>query len=87
MRSLLPLWACVAFAAPLSIGQQVHLVDGIRHATIDSAYVRAVIDAEIAARGDDATPHLAAARNVFEQVALADRFDDFLTLPAYELLP
>ena len=27
------------------------------------------------------------ARNVFEQVALAEDFPPFLTLPAYELLP
>jgi malate synthase len=27
------------------------------------------------------------ARGVFEQVALADEFINFLTLPAYELLP
>ncbi len=30
---------------------------------------------------------LSKARDVFEQVALADDFPDFLTLPAYELLP
>ncbi len=30
---------------------------------------------------------LSQARDVFEQVALADDFPDFLTLPAYELLP
>jgi malate synthase len=32
------------------------------------------------------TPRLAEARRVFEQVALAEEFVDFLTLPAYELL-
>jgi len=30
---------------------------------------------------------VAKARSVFEQVALADDFPTFLTLPAYELLP
>jgi malate synthase len=38
----------------------------------------------VAALGD--LPHLQEARQVFEQVALADGFVDFLTLPAYELL-
>jgi malate synthase len=55
--------------------------------TIDAAFVRSVIDAEIDARRADATPHLDAARDVFEQVALADDFVEFLTLPAYDLLP
>jgi malate synthase len=43
--------------------------------------VRAVLD-EMAF--DD--PHYADARRVFEQVALADDFADFLTTPAYELI-
>ena len=30
--------------------------------------------------------HRADARRLFEQVALADDFPDFLTLPAYELI-
>ena len=44
----------------------------------------AIADEEVAALGD--LPHLDEARQVFEQVALADEFVDFLTLPAYELL-
>jgi malate synthase len=36
-------------------------------------------------RGDlDGTPHLDVACELFEQVALADEYPDFLTLPAYE---
>lgn len=53
---------------------------------VDAAQVRRVIDEELAAR-DDRTEHTEAAREVFEYVALSDRFIEFLTLPAYELLP
>jgi malate synthase len=48
--------------------------------------VREVLDEEmdrIRAAGD-ASGHLQTARDVFEQVALADEYADFLTLPAYE---
>jgi malate synthase len=31
-------------------------------------------------------PHLDDARRLFEQVALAEDFPDFLTLPAYDLI-
>ena len=57
-------------------------VDAPRSADRDR--VVAIADEEVAALGD--LPHLQEARQVFEQVALADGFVDFLTLPAYELL-
>jgi malate synthase len=58
---------------------------GVRTAegtTVDAAMVRREIDAAVAdgAAGPDA-------RRVFETVALADEFTEFLTLPAYDLLP
>jgi malate synthase len=54
------------------------------HGRADRDRVVAIADEEVAALGD--LPHLQEARQVFEQVALADGFVDFLTLPAYELL-
>ena len=58
--------------------------------TINADRVRAVVEevyAELAiswADQPDAMAHLDQARDVFERVALADDFEDFLTLPAYE---
>jgi malate synthase len=54
------------------------------HGRVDRDRILAIADEEVASlppqeRLDDA-------RSVFEQVALADDFVDFLTLPAYELL-
>jgi malate synthase len=49
---------------------------------IDAAMVRRVIDEVVA----DGAPS-GDARRVFEEVALADDFVEFLTLPAYQLLP
>lgn len=46
--------------------------------------VRSVVAEEVAGIGE--LPHLDDARRLFEQVALADDFPDFLTLPAYELI-
>jgi malate synthase len=48
---------------------------------VTTEMVRALVDAEelTGARADDA-------RRLFEQVALADDFVDFLTLPAYALI-
>jgi malate synthase len=54
------------------------------HGRADRDRVVAIADEEVAALGD--LPQLQEARQVFEQVALADGFVDFLTLPAYELL-
>ena len=53
--------------------------------TVTEELVRRVIDEEVAGIGElDRT--LDDARRLFEQVALADEFPDFLTLPAYELI-
>jgi malate synthase len=46
--------------------------------------VRRVIDEEVAGIGE--LVRLDDARRLFEQVALAREFPDFLTLPAYELI-
>jgi hypothetical protein len=46
--------------------------------------VRRVVGEEAAGIGEVA--NLDAARGLFEQVALAEDFPDFLTLPAYELI-
>ncbi|MBO9523454.1 MAG: malate synthase A [Nocardioidaceae bacterium] len=83
--------AATAEISRSQIWQWVHngsvLEDGT---TVTADLVRAVLDAEVAAlreglgaaydgrRFDDA-------RRIFEQVALADDFADFLTLPAYEV--
>ena len=56
----------------------------VQHGRTDRDRVQAIADEEVAALPD--TPRLDEARRVFEQVALADEFVDFLTLPAYELL-
>ena len=56
----------------------------VQHGRTDRDRVQAIADEEVAALPD--TPRLDEARQVFEQVALADEFVDFLTLPAYELL-
>jgi malate synthase len=56
----------------------------VQHGRTDRDRVTAIADEEVAALGD--LPRLQEARQVFEQVALADGFVDFLTLPAYELL-
>jgi malate synthase len=59
---------------------------------IDAALVRRVLDEELAklrqAVGEQAfeARRFKEAREIFEQVALADEFIDFLTLPAYPLL-
>jgi malate synthase len=52
--------------------------------TVTEQLVRRVIDEEVAGIGE--LENLDDARRLFEQVALADEFPDFLTLPAYELL-
>jgi malate synthase len=56
----------------------------VHHGRVERARVEAIADEEVAALPD--TLRLDDARSVFEQVALADGFVDFLTLPAYELL-
>jgi malate synthase len=52
--------------------------------TVTDELVRRVIDEEVAAIGE--LENSDDARRLFEQVALADEFPDFLTLPAYELI-
>jgi malate synthase len=52
--------------------------------TVTGTLVRRIIDEEVAGIG--ALDRLDDARALFEQVALADEFPDFLTLPAYELI-
>ena len=72
------------------VRNQVHLQEG---PLVDAALVRRVTDEEIAklraeiGDGAFAQRRFADARRVFEQVALADDFVEFLTLSAYELLP
>ncbi len=56
----------------------------LHHGRVDRDRVSAIADEEVAALPN--TPRLGEARAVFEEVALADDFVDFLTLPAYELL-
>jgi malate synthase len=56
----------------------------MHHGRFDREHVRAVIDEELAKVPPQ--ERLAEAREVFETVALADDFVDFLTLPAYERL-
>jgi malate synthase len=52
--------------------------------TVTAELVRRVIDEEVAGIGE--LERLDDARQLFEQVALAHEFPDFLTLPAYELV-
>jgi len=54
------------------------------HGRAEKERVREIADEEAAKLG--ALPRLDDARQVFEQVSLADDFVDFLTLPAYALL-
>jgi malate synthase len=52
--------------------------------TVTADLVRRVIEEEVAGIGE--LDRLDDARRLFEQVALAEDFPDFLTLPAYELV-
>jgi malate synthase len=64
----------------------------VRHAQFSKARVRDVVGEELAALraalGDESygAGRFDDARELFEQVALADEFVEFLTLPAYERL-
>jgi malate synthase len=49
---------------------------------VTDEFVRRLLDEEMARLG----PEYAQARDLFVRVALADEFEDFLTLPAYELI-
>jgi malate synthase len=56
----------------------------VRHDRIAGTDVRRVIDEVVAELPDD--PVVVDARALFEQVALGDEFEEFLTLPAYDRL-
>lgn len=84
--------AATAEISRSQIWQWVHneskLEDGT---TVTAELVRSVLDQEVArilASGgaDDPDARFAEARELFEQVALAEDFADFLTLPAYDLV-
>lgn len=68
------------------VHHRVRLADGT---PVTAALVRCLLDetaADLVAAGTD-PERVAVARRVFERVALSETFEDFLTLPAYELLP
>jgi malate synthase len=54
--------------------------------TVTTELVERIADEEIAKLGDDPA-RFTVARETFLEVALADEYDDFLTLPAYERMP
>ena len=82
--------AATAEISRAQVWQWVHhrrsLADGT---PVTAESVRAGLDAEVDAliQGGYDADLVANARSVFEQVALADDFPTFLTLPAYPLLP
>jgi malate synthase len=53
----------------------------VRHGEITAERAREVLDAELPEGG-----RFPEAREVFERVALADEFVEFLTLPAYDYI-
>ncbi len=55
----------------------------VRHGRVERSQVEAVVADELVQLGDDYRP----AAELFQQVALDPEFVEFLTLPAYELLP
>lgn len=78
--------AATAEIARSQVWQWIHndvtLEDG---SPITADLVRRILDEEIAKLGEPAT--FAEARQLFEQVALADDFEEFLTIPAYAHIP
>ncbi|MEA3198850.1 MAG: malate synthase [Thermoplasmata archaeon] len=58
----------------------------VKHGKFSAEHVRRVVDEEVAKLQREGLPRLAEARTLFERVALADDFPEFLTLPAYEHL-
>ena len=71
------LWQWLHTATPLSDGR-----------TVTRELVEKLIDEEYAAlAGDDASPGLSDARDLFTEMALSDHYEDFLTIPAYERMP
>ncbi|HEY3749497.1 MAG TPA: malate synthase A [Pseudonocardiaceae bacterium] len=69
------IWQWVHNDVVLTNGQQV-----------TAEYVRSILAETRATLAEEGVAHLDAACDTFEQVALADEFVDFLTLPAYELI-
>jgi malate synthase len=77
--------AATAEISRSQVWQWVH--NGVQLATgetVTAELVRQVIEEEVAGIGE--IERLDDARRLFEQVALAEEFPDFLTLPAYELI-
>ena len=71
------------------VHNQAALADGSGGArVVTDALVRQVLDEEVAGIREQSgdLPRLEEARQLFERVALADDFADFLTLPAYEAM-
>src|SRR5581483_1455621 len=56
----------------------------VRQGAFSAEHVRRVVDEEVAKLEREGLPRLAEARSLFERVALASDFPEFLTLPAYE---
>jgi malate synthase len=56
----------------------------VRHGRVERADVVRAVEEVVSELPDD--PVVAQARTLFEQVALGERFEEFLTLPAYEQL-
>ncbi|HJQ05392.1 MAG TPA: malate synthase A [Nocardioides sp.] len=82
--------AATAEISRSQIWQWVHNQTKLEDGTpVTADLVRAVLDEELArilAAQDDPQARFADARRLFEQVALAEDFADFLTLPAYDLV-
>jgi malate synthase len=79
--------AATAEISRSQLWQWVHndvVLDNGEQVTAD--LVRSVLAETRAQLADEGVPQLAQACEVFEQVALADDFVDFLTLPAYQLI-
>jgi malate synthase len=85
--------AATAEISRAQVWQWVHhgvTLAGPEKTVVTADLVRLLLDQseqELAAAGVYEPELLSQARSVFEQVALADDFPAFLTLPAYELLP
>ncbi len=86
--------AATAEISRAQVWQWVHhnicINEGGEHTCITADLVRSLMDAtqkELADEGAFDADTLSKARQVFEQVSLAEDFPTFLTLPAYELLP
>ena len=70
------LWQWIRHGATTADGQ-----------TIDAALYTRLRDEEVAKLGGSGTGRVAEAAKIMDDLVLADGFTDFLTLPAYPLLP